>query len=175
MLAPSPRHFSDLDLGARTGSMGTGRRMMSDEDVWFVAEDAAPSSFVDPLHWEHAATRWARSVVEPFRELRMNWDSYGGSPVDTAAAEIGVRVLTWIAMAELPLPQTFPTADGGLSVEWHGPELDFVISLTPPTGEPPSAYYRTSGEEWEIEDLRVPDGRLDAALSALAGAQHIGS
>jgi hypothetical protein len=146
---------------------------MSDEDVRPVVVNATRSSLFDPFDRERAATRWALSVVEPLRELPVNWDSYGGFPVDDDAAEIGVSILTWIAMAALPLPQTFPTADGGLSVEWHRPDVDLVISLTAPDEDPPSAYYRSGDEEWEIEDLRVPDGRLDAALAALAGAQPV--
>lgn len=175
MLAqPAPRHISDLDLGSRIGAPRMDRRMMSDEDVWPLPE-AVPSSFAD-RDGERAAERWARSVVEPFRDLRQNWDSYGGHPVSSATAEIGVGALTWIAMAGVPLPQTFPTASGGLSVEWHRPDLDFVISLTPADGgEPPSAYFRSANDEWEIDDLRVPDGRLDAAMAALAGAFELAS
>jgi hypothetical protein len=147
---------------------------MSDEDVRPVSE-AVPSSFANRDE-EHAAERWARSVVEPFRDLRQNWDSYGGYPLSSVTAEIGVGALTWIAMAGVPLPQTFPTGAGGLSVEWHRPDLDFVISLTPPDGDdPPSAYFRYANDEWEIDDLRVPDDRLGAAMAALAGAYEIAS
>jgi hypothetical protein len=166
MLAP-PRHISDFDLGSRSGLPRMDRRMMSDEDVMPVSEGI--SSFSDRDE-ERAAERWARSVVDPFRDLRENWDSYGGLPVSRATADIGVAALTWIALAGLPLPQTFPTAAGGMSIEWHRSDLDFVISLTPREGgEPPSAYFRSGNNEWEMDDLRVPDGRLDAAMSALAG------
>jgi hypothetical protein len=175
MLAPpAPRHISDLDLGARIGLRRMDRRMMSDEDVWPVS-DTSLSSFADSDE-EHAAERWARSVVEPFRDLRQNWDSYGGYPVSSATAEIGVGVLTWIALLGVSLPQTFPTSDGGLSIEWHRPDLDFVISLPPPdVGVPPTAYFRLGHDESEMDDLRVPDGRLEAAMAALAGAYAVAS
>jgi hypothetical protein len=141
---------------------------MSDDDVRPI-ENFVVSSLADEYE-EFAAQQWARSVIEPFANLRHNWDSYGAYPLDPDAAEIGVGVLAWIARAGVPLPQTFPTADGGLSLEWHRPSLDFVISLTPPDGkEPPSAYFRSATEEWEQDDLRVLDGRLDAAMAVLAG------
>ena len=173
MLAPpAPRHISDLDLGWRMASPRMNRRMMSDDDVLSVSQ-AVSSSFADN---ESDAERWARSIVEPLRDLRQNWDSYGGNPVSSATAEIGVAALRWIAVARIPLPQTFPTADGGLSIEWHRSDLDLVISLTPPDGdEPPSAYFRSASDEWEIDDLRVSDGRLDAAMAALAGEFELAS
>ena len=59
------------------------------------------------------------------------------------------------------------TADGGLSFEWHRHDLDFVVSVAPPGEEPPSAYFRAPGEEWEIEDLRGDDVRLMLAFEAL--------
>ena len=122
--------------------------MMSDIDVRPI-QNAVTSSFAEQYE-ELAAQQWARSVVEPLQNLRQNWDSYGAIPIDRSMAEIGVGALTWIALAGVPLPQTFPTADGGLSLEWHRPDLDFVIFLTPPNGnDPPSAYFRSASTEWE--------------------------
>jgi hypothetical protein len=111
---------------------------------------------------------WGYEVIAPLRALPGSWDSYRAAPLNDAVADLGTNVFASLALLDVTPPQVFPTADGGLSLEWHRPDLDFVISLSPPWDEPPTAYFRTADQEWEASDIfRVPDPRFDVALSAL--------
>ena len=66
------------------------------------------------------------------------------------------------------MPQASPSPDGGVAIEWHRDDIDFIISIGP-RDEPPSAYFSGIGEEWEIDDLRgpIPNGLVDKAFAAL--------
>lgn len=167
------RGLSDLSTGRAANPWSGGGRQrvaMSEDDIRPVS---APLE-VDIeylMDTRRAARTWATLAIEPLRNLTPNWDSYGSLPLDPFVADLGIQLLVDLAMAEVPAPQTFPTPDGGLSLEWHRPELDFVISLAPPGEEPPSAFFRARDEEWEIADLTESDGRFNAAIAALKASR----
>jgi hypothetical protein len=101
----------------------------------------------------------------------LNWDSYGGLPSDDGAVEIAIGIVAGLAISKVATPSIIPTADGGISLEWHDPNRDFVITV-PPLGEgDPSAYFwNAAGEEWTISSLMVLDPRFSKAVSGLRGA-----
>lgn len=144
------------------------RTSLTERDVVPIA--ASPVQAVDYAGLRRtAALEWANDVIEPLRALPAGWDSFGASILDDKAAELGIGAFVALVLLDVAPPQVFATPDGGLSFEWHRPDVDFVISLPPPDQDPPSAYFRRSDQEWEASDfLRVPDPRLDIALSAIA-------
>ena len=52
-------------------------------------------------------------------ELKGNWDSYGGLPIDAAAME---RAKAWLRNAAV-----VPCSDGGVQLEWHSEGCDVEI------------------------------------------------
>jgi hypothetical protein len=156
-----------LNLGSIGGGFRRQRTSITEGDVVPVATGTDFTVDLGELR-QRAALEWAADVMEPLRSLPPNWDSYGAEPMNTSVAGLGISLLAALALIDVAPPQAFPTADGGLSLEWHRANLDFVISLSPPDEEPPSAYFRTPSVQWEVDDiLRAPDPRIDAALSAL--------
>jgi len=149
------------------GGLRRQHTSITESELVPIATSPAPPIDYQELR-KRAALDWASNVIEPLRALPPNWDSYGADPVDGAVARLGIRLLAGLALERVSPPQAFPTADGGLSLEWHRPDLDFVISIARPDDEPPSAYFRAAAEEWEVNDiLRVPDPRIGTVLSLL--------
>lgn len=159
-----PQFVLNLDsIGALRGQ----RTSITGGDVVPVATSPGFAFDFEELR-QRAALEWAAVVMEPLRGLPPNWDSYGAEPMNPSVVGLGTSLLAALALVKVAPPQAFATADGGLSLEWHRPDLDFVISLSPPDEELPGAYFRTPAEQWEVTDfLRVPDPRLGSALSAL--------
>jgi hypothetical protein len=127
---------------------------------------------LEPVDLDHPRTRaafsWAQAVIDPIRLLPPGWDSHSAAPLDSWVGRFGIGLLATLAIQRVNPPQVFPTADGGLSLEWHRPDIDLVIYLSPPTEEPSSAFLRWNGSEWEVPDLfGAPDPRVNEVLSAL--------
>ncbi len=154
----------DLDLGIIGRGLRPGRTSISEGVVRTVSEPATATVDFDSLRTQ-AAVSWASMVIDPLLSLPANWDSYGSAPLDGTVAKFGKGLLAGLAVQGVASPQAFPTADGGLSLEWHRPELDFVISISPPGEEPSTAYFRSSTDEWEIDNIHDP--RIGAVLAAL--------
>lgn len=162
---------SELDFGS-TGRIDPPRRVTLTE-AEIRPQTATVLGEVETLGrpLEHDPYRraysWATMLVEQFRDLPQGWDSYGAEPVDPGAADLAVQVLAGLlAIPGLTPPQAAPSPDGGVSIEWHLRNVDFVISIGP--GDvPPSAFFADSHGEWEIEDLRRADDRLSLAINAL--------
>lgn len=169
-LAAPRRHLTDEDLGqVVVSSVGvTARTSLSEVDVRPVNPVSLESRFQAKAQESRArALDWARESIEPLRQLPGNWDSYGALPVHDVAAEITIGIAAGLAFAAVPSPQVFPTADGGLSLEWHRPNFDFVITVPPPEDGQPSAYLFSPDDEWTIPDLQTPDPRFASAIAAL--------
>jgi hypothetical protein len=177
-LAVSRRHLSDIVTGWPTRAVTHNSPVaISDFDVLPV--DTSTGYVPVPVADEARVLQWATRKLAPFHDIQEGWDSYGARPVNAEAAEIGAKIVAALilrvealGLRAVPPLQAFPTADGGLSLEWHQQDLDFVISVAPPGDEPPSAYFRSSTDEWEVEDLLVAHGdRFDEALLGLSQVQ----
>jgi hypothetical protein len=165
MTLAAPRHLltgNDLRLTPIPDPVPYGARM-TDVEVRPVAQPTT-YDFADDRDEFDAALRWAHRVIDPFRDLPPNWDSYGGSPIDNDAAEYAGRLLAAIVVARVRPPQAAPTSDGGVSFEWHRQDVDFVITISP--DEPSTASFRSGPHAWEIDDFTDP--RFSDALSALS-------
>lgn len=116
----------------------------------------------------------ARKALAPFLALEYDWDSYRGWPVAYEVAGAGERLLVELAKSGRPAPWLCPTSSGGLSLEWHGPDIELTISLDPaekPTDPPKASIYfcdKGADEEWELPDLSSALDRLPAAFARLA-------
>ncbi|MGO9179750.1 MAG: hypothetical protein ACLQHS_10895 [Candidatus Limnocylindrales bacterium] len=117
-----------------------------------------------------AVIEWVQLNIESMRSLAPGWDSYGARAIDPAALEFAERLIVPLLLEQLQAPALVPTANGGLALEWHRPNLELVIEI-PPSSDPEqesTAFFTDDarGEEWE-DRLVLAGSRLDAALGRL--------
>jgi hypothetical protein len=115
-------------------------------------------------------TEWVASHLDPVRGLRPNWDSYGGRPITAEALEAAENLATALLMAGHPWPAFVPRADGGISLVWDRPQIEFAIEL-PASRDPlsdASVFFAddATAEEWE-DSLNLADPRIASALERL--------
>jgi len=99
--------------------------------------------------------QWLESVRDQILDalsLEENWDTYGSPPPDVRAAERAGRLMELVCnMAHvLPVPRTEGTSEGGLSIEWYQPDVQFRFVLSD-SGREVVVFFkdRTTGEVWE--------------------------
>lgn len=115
-----------------------------------------------------------RRQVERLLALqRPNWDSYGALPIATEAVERAARLVLKLIDHELPVPRLYPLSDGGVRLEWVGPEAEVHIDL--PVVDEPTAYYadERTGDEWEGSISDVPEALLRLVARSPKAAPRI--
>ena len=126
-------------------------------------EAAQPKKYVQAA----AVTGWKADLGSRFNRLRSfkaDWAGEGSQAICPVAIFRASRALD-IALegnSQPVLPSIVPVADGGLQLEWHGPEYDFEIYFGPDDSVTAIWEDRTSGVETE------KDG--NAALDLLFGS-----
>lgn len=83
-------------------------------------------------------------------ELAPNWDSYGASSVDRAAAARAVRLILEDLPPEMPTPLVNATSSGGVQLEWHRRGANAEIEVAP-GGQDAVVYLDDDGVERECE------------------------
>lgn len=113
-----------------------------------------------------AGASWLADTLRKFvqlRDLRPDWDSHGGRPVDPATLGRALEIMLEIVPASAPPPHVVPSPAGGVQVEWHRPaadvELEFKVDGT--------ASFYVETDEGEINE----SGPV-ARVARLAG-QHL--
>ncbi len=98
-----------------------------------------------------AAREQVKESVWTLCDLPLNWDSYGGQPLNRDVAALAEHLLVQLMAQDVALPAVVPMSTGGISLEWHRPSVRLILEIGP--GTQPSAYYfdRASGDEWELE------------------------
>lgn len=102
---------------------------------------------------------WISSTISRLKklsELSENWDSYGAKPVEKNAVLMALNLIGAIYSARVPEPAIVPLASGGIQFEWHTPQKDLEISLSP-NGQA-SVYFEEIGKplvssEGNLSDL----------------------
>lgn len=98
-------------------------------------------------------------TLASFLALTPGWDSYGARPVAQSVVSVAVQMLAQLLEPGVPVPNLFPTPDGGVQAEWHINQIDLEIEFISP-----GRLYLTFG------DLRTGeawDGELSADLKQL--------
>jgi hypothetical protein len=89
-----------------------------------------------------------------YLSLPVNWDSYGGLPLDQRHARTAWRFLERFMAHDTPLPDFVPLADGGIQLEW---QVDGdLLSFTVEDDAPPAVWVSTSTESREVPWVEVP-------------------
>ena len=82
---------------------------------------ANPSGWIDS----------AISKLKKLSELSENWDSYGAKTIEKNAVLMALNLIEVIYSPRVPEPAIVPLASGGIQFEWHIPQKDLEISLSP--------------------------------------------
>lgn len=73
----------------------------------------------------------AISKLKKLSELSENWDSYGAKTIEKNAVLMALNLIEVIYSPRVPEPAIVPLASGGIQFEWHIPQKDLEISLSP--------------------------------------------
>jgi len=70
------------------------------------------------------------SRLREFEKLKVNWDSYGGHPPTPKVLKASRSLVILFEEMGFPAPFVVPTADGGISFEWHSgdDEMSFFLN-----------------------------------------------
>jgi len=101
--------------------------------------------------------------LEGFKDLELNWDSYGGLPIDHDLILQGKALLESISVADIPEPFVAPVSSGGINFEWDMPLRYLSIKIRP---EGVRFFCVKKDENEEKEKGLIEDG-LDSVLSLL--------
>lgn len=142
------RNLSDRDVRHRPQTRRIVGTRLTDREV-LTSEPVLETVQIDPARRE-AAHQWVRQSLDALTFLGANWDYHGGRTIAREALDLAEQLVVPLIASGLPAPAFVPTSDGGVSLEWHGPAIEFVIQV-PRGNEPPTAYFsdEQSGEEWE--------------------------
>lgn len=169
---PHTGNLSDRDVrpGPRVRRLGLGSSAAT--TVANDAQEALGSPWSQPQEAMriHLAQAWVSANLEPLLGLPFNWDRHGAHPVQDEVASTAERALVQLLRQGVVPPTMFPTPDGGLSVEWHRPSMEFALQFTGGHGEQGTVAYfadDSTGEEWE-EDLSTAMPRVKEILASLA-------
>jgi len=119
---------------------------------------------------------WVRNAIAPLTALPPDWDSYGGRPVDSDAAEAAESLVVPLLTQGVESPAFVPAIEGGISVEWYRPTVQLVIRFPGvESGLTASAFFAddASQEEWEYP-LSAAIPKLGEALTRFILPEQIG-
>jgi hypothetical protein len=110
---------------------------------------------------------WSRAAMERISrlgELKANWDSYGGRPIDPYCAMAAIQFVLSVLGPSIPTPAIVPLNRGGIQLEWHRRGVDLEVAVLSPVRYRVLFEDEESGEE--IEQLIATDFQPLTALLA---------
>lgn len=116
---------------------------------------------------------WSRSAIEQISrlgELKANWDSYGGRPIDPYCAMAAIRLVLSLLGPSIPTPAIVPLNRGGIQLEWHRRAVDLEIAVLSPVRYLVTFEDEESGEE--MEQVIATDFQPLNALLARISHEH---
>ena len=133
--------------------------------VFFYSPEPDPEARIRSGPRYASAMDFVTSALAPLRALQFDWDSYGGRPIDPVAAEFVQWLVPPLLVQDVPMPALVPGSGGGISLEWHRPGLELVV--THAGGDADATVFLAddqSGDEWE-EDYAAAHPKLAEALA----------
>lgn len=130
-------------------------RVTSDGDLIDIANVSEVEIFVAP------ETPGRARLVE-LAGLPEGWlDGDEGARLDLSALEFARDLLEEISKSTIELPRIYPTAEGGVQLEWHGPEIRAELEIDPDLSFELFALYPNDDESL------IDGGTVNEALEAL--------
>ena len=125
------KHLSD-DESTASGTGEVQLRTLAEEQVTcyfvYVQQSEVKMSVLGDK------VRWAEDIIvglQGIADLPENWNSYRSLRVHAYPVAMGLKVLSNILSDGARAPMVTPTADGGVGFEWHFPQVDIEIEITP--------------------------------------------
>ncbi|MCX6647577.1 MAG: hypothetical protein NTY09_14635 [bacterium] len=78
-------------------------------------------------------TKWFNTILQKINKLSslpLNWDEYGAKKIGREVIIGAIQLLSTISQESTPEPYVFPTATGGIQIEWHTEEVDLEVEVT---------------------------------------------
>lgn len=141
-------------ISANTGALNT-----SD-----LADRGVDECIVHQPTWLDETVQYAHSLLR----LQNNWNSYGAKPIDPAAVELAVCVLSDPYFHAMPKPMVVPTSRGAVQLEWQWSDTVFEVELLPSGAA--EGFYRSPRIEREFA---VPIAELVQTVQRLAREDEI--
>ena len=88
-----------------------------------------------------------RNKLQELSQLEKNWDSYGADTITTIAIDVATIILETLEAMSFPIPWIIPTADGGISFEWHKANAEFSLSINE-LGDLESVFIASKGDDY---------------------------
>ncbi len=153
---------SESDVSYQSIQMLTAR-IFTDRDLVLVADrgnrvspDTITIRFGDDLRVTLSSEpNWLRPVVKRLQrllDLPNGWDSYGAASIQGSVARWAVVFLARLDPT-IGSPEIYPTARGGLQLEWDSPEGSLEIALNPGDRLSFFAVFSGDGTEDDGENL----------------------
>lgn len=162
----SSRHLSDAEFRSAPGAGTLDREVfLSYHAAEYVM---APPTTLGPFsHYDREEMILAtkRQVERLLTLRRPNWDTYGARPVSPDALDRATRLVLDLVDHEIRTPRLYPLSDGGVRLEWAGPDGEAWIDI-PATDE--ATYYlldETTAVEQEGALVDVPARMWEFLLS----------
>jgi len=102
------------------------------QDVLDIGNDAKPSKSNIVTLDQKRVPEWYRQITNDLYailSLNDNWDSYGANRISSDVAKAVDDLLIDIMQAHTPAPQTVPSANGSIQLEWHISGIDLEIEV----------------------------------------------
>jgi hypothetical protein len=175
--------LTNLDCDVDFGTTLLGRAGLSAEKLYPSAPETLSMAagggefrYCAVHHVQHVGSVIAHGVIPEWlstyvddvnaaMRLPINWDSYGGLPLDQKAALGGLELLTNMRYYGPPA-HVAPTPDGALHLEWSRP--DFVLEIEVERGGEVGVLVARAGDVDEFETGLLGDARLAQLLQVLA-------
>ena len=119
---------------------------------------------------EESLPEWYEAVVRRiagFLALREDWDSYGGKPTKPTCVATALDLLAALTEPDTPAPQAYPTAGGGVQLDWAVGDLELKIRINSLTDVTALLENSVTGDTQDIQ-LSTDLGPLRPLLAQLA-------
>ena len=131
------------------------------------AEDLSSRRDIDGTIYTVEPEAWVSAAMDRLTvlcALKPNWDEGTAAPVHPDVYEFVHRFLADKVIQKLAVgPDIVPTVSGGIQLEWHTEEIDFLIGVEPEQN--PTFYFFDSETNNEVEssiadDMETPSRAL---------------
>jgi hypothetical protein len=86
------------------------------------------------------------------------------------AAQRAYNLAANLVMQGVAAPVLMPTVQGGISLEWHRPDWEFLLRVSPNSSILGAYFFdSTSDEEWEADDVMAAEAPIAEAFRRLVG------
>lgn len=108
-------------------------------------------SSVTPIYGVSSTLRKSQRKIAELSRLSVNWDTYGSCPIQPAAIERALKILSLADRHGFTAPDIFPVPGGGIQLEWQNEKRELELEILPDA----TLEYLTVDENKNMEEDRL--------------------